>query len=155
MAEPQLGIDRAGVPRDVPERLLGHPVEAGSDLRRDRLGRHGRIEPDPEAELLELRNQLDQRGGEAQVVEHRGVHPVGQPADLPGEVVQLLADPGQAHRLHRAAALELLEVVADHGDPLDQVIVQLARDPGPLLFLGGEDAPAELAGGGEEPTLLN
>ena len=71
-------------------------------------------------------------------------------------VVKLFPDSSEPHRAGRGAGLlELLQLTAKHGHTLDDVVMQLARQPGALLLLRRQQAATELAGGGKEASLLD
>ena len=82
---------------------------------------------------------------------------MGKATDPAGKVLQLAADCGQTRvdPLSRRRTLDRLELVRQVGDPLDDVVVQLPREPGPFLLLGRKEPPAEPPGGRKEAPLLD
>lgn len=82
---------------------------------------------------------------------------MGKATDPAGKVVQLAADCGQTRidPLYRRRTLDRLELVRQVGDSLDDVVVQLAREPGPLLLLRGQEPAAEALGRRKKTSLLD
>lgn len=148
-----------GVLHDVAERLLCHPVERERGGGREPRRRLFHDDPDRQMlDRLDLLRQRAQRGGQTEVVEDRRMHAVRQPADLLPQVAQLGFEAGEVmQRGVRAPQQgpETRDLLADESDPLDQVVVQLARDPGALLLLRLEQLPAELPLRAQEPALLD
>lgn len=74
------------------------------------------------------------------------MHPMREAADLLGEIAQLLLQSAEVMR-SRAGMVQqpadLRDLLPEKSDALDQVVVQLARDPAALLLLRFEQPPAE------------
>lgn len=144
----QAGAIGTGVMVDVAQRFLPDPVHDQGQAGGAEVGDHPDLHIHRQAvaapgifgELLE---------GQAQVALFEGgrVEPVGEPSDRDAEVSELAQDPFETARVsgdsRRARlALEEVEFVAEHGDALGDVIVDLTRHPGPLFILGLEQVLA-------------
>ncbi len=138
---------RTGVAGHVVQRLLRHAEQAerrlfpddagsGSDLQRE-------FERAPAALPFALRPQ---RLGEAELVQDRRVQLVGQGVDVLAEAHEPLAK--RSHRLCLRSVgsgeLGAADLDRQHGDPLRQVVVQLAREQRALLLVGADQTPAQV-----------
>lgn len=135
------GRGDAGMLRHVPEGFLRHPVERQSGGT-GRLAA-GPVDPGRDLEIqlgAALGGELGEGRRDARLLEQGGMEAMGHRPKRGGEGAQLLLDGGSFNAL-----AEPFETVADGGELLEGVVVDLAGDPGPLLVLRLEQSLAEPA----------
>ena len=152
LGTPQLDPDvpRAGVPRDVGQRLLSHAEAGGLQLglqaEVDADRRH--VEPGGEAGDPRLVVDVGPQGrDQAEVVEERGPQVERDAADLPERPLDqgdALAEPRPHLGWVEPLAADHLEVDLDRGERLPDLVVQLPGDVVPLVLLGADQPPREV-----------
>jgi len=144
-SNPDLG--GPGVLLDVVEAFLGDPVE-GECVLAVEVRILGYLDPDLQGRPGgHLTRQALERRAQAQVVEDRGVHPVGQGPDGGREIAEPVPDrlgsPVEPRICGvRERLLDGLNLLAQGGDLLAHIIVQITRDAAPVLLDG-----VDLSGG--------
>ena len=136
----------------VAERLLRHPEQRGLDVPGHAAARQPGVHLDGDREAAAPREALrvpSQRRGQPHLVEQGRVEEVGERADLP------LALLDQRQRLLDRVVRVRREVRRHRADPrggearadedLRRAVVQLARDPAPLVVLQRQEPAAEAA----------
>jgi len=132
------------VPGHVTQRFLRNAEERQRPVRGQchRRGRKRQAHRET-GRSRDLVGELFERRDEADLLDHRGVQLVRQLPQRHGQVVHFAHDPPQTVGLRRREALvaasELLQLVAEHGQALNGVVVHLPGHPRALGLLGGEE----------------
>ena len=136
---------RPRVPHHVGQRLLRHPEAGDGHVRRQRRPRRldGEVRHQPGPLHLAI-DQPAQGGGQAQVVEHRGPQVQRQVAHLlDGPVHDIEALLLSCPTLGAGRGLEGMQIDADRGERLPDLVVQLASEVATFGLLGHHQLAGE------------
>lgn len=105
---------------------------------------------DVAGELVEGRHQ-------PRLLEQRRMESVSQVAERVGEIADLLSDTPQGYpaiSLRPTGCAGAVQLVPHQGEPLEGVVVDLARHPGPFLLLGSQEPPGKTPVQLLDPTMV-
>jgi hypothetical protein len=146
------------VAQHISQRFLRDPIQREARVAGEDERRVGQVDLHLETgRALHLFGQLGERNGDAGLLDGRGMQPVRQLAQRVGEVLHLVPDsvevphPRGIQAMSRGA--ELVQLVLHDDEPLDGVVVHLARHAGALLFVRLEETLRVAPMDGDQPPL--
>jgi hypothetical protein len=148
----------AGVAEHVSQRFLRDPVQCETRVTRDGQRRVRQVHLDLEpGRALHLFGELREGDGDAGLLDGRRMQPVRQLAQRVGEILHLVPDPVEVAHARGIEAMsrgtELVQLVLHDDEPLDGVVVHLARHAGALLFVRLEKTLRVAPMDGDQPAL--
>ncbi len=148
------------VPDHIPKPFLGHTVQRKFFRRRqpfDGCRAFGMKIHMQVVGTFQVRHEIGNRLHQADVVEDGRVRSPGYLPHILSQVVQFLAEPldplGEGLGRVRYRSFQPGNLAAEKGDALNDVVVQVSSDSGPLGFLGVDQPQAETPALGDCPTL--